>query len=89
MSNELVRIKRSIRRHKTWNVINKYKKIAKYNFLPEFLQKEPHRMAKHNPFNCGSSRCVMCGNPRKVWNELTIQERKFFQEELEDYDYVN
>lgn len=30
---------------------------------------------------CGSSRCVMCGNPRKMFSELTIQEQRMFQED--------
>jgi hypothetical protein len=27
--------------------------------------------------NCGNPNCVMCGNPRKVWGEKTMQEKRF------------
>ena len=29
---------------------------------------------------CGNPDCVMCGNPRKMWNEKTIQEKRFEQD---------
>lgn len=38
--------------------------------------KQPHRMAKLSFQTCGSSTCVMCGNPRKFFGDLTIQEQK-------------
>lgn len=28
---------------------------------------------------CGNSNCVMCGNPRKTFSELTVQEQSFAQ----------
>lgn len=37
---------------------------------------EPHLLHKKNALNCGQSTCVMCGNPRKFFNEKTLQERK-------------
>jgi len=37
---------------------------------------EPHRFAKKSALTCGNSNCVMCGNPRKVFGEKTIQEKK-------------
>jgi len=30
--------------------------------------------------NCGDSNCVMCGNPRKFFNEPTQQEKRLFQD---------
>ena len=36
-----------------------------------------HRFHKKNALNCGDSNCVMCGNPRKFFNEKTISERRF------------
>jgi hypothetical protein len=29
-----------------------------------------------NPTSCS---CHMCGNPRRIWNETTIQEKKFME----------
>ena len=36
-----------------------------------------HRFHKKNALNCGDSKCMMCGNPRKFWGEKTIQEVRF------------
>jgi len=40
----------------------------------------PHRYHKLSGMTCGSSRCVMCGNPRKFFNERTIQEKRHMQD---------
>jgi len=45
--------------------------------------KEPHKFAKHHAMDCGTPGCMMCGNPRKVWKEETIQEKRFKQDEVE------
>jgi hypothetical protein len=42
--------------------------------------KEPHKFAKHHAMDCGQPDCVMCGNPRKTFNELTTQEKRLFQD---------
>ena len=48
-----------------------------------------HRYHKRKAMNCGRPRCMLCGNPRHLWNEKTMQERKIEQlsieEELEGY----
>jgi len=51
---------------------------------PYYKQEEAtkHRFDKTSIWTCGSSHCVMCGNPRKVWGDLTVQERALFQEKL-------
>jgi hypothetical protein len=36
--------------------------------------------------DCGNPNCVMCANPRKVWKEKTIQEKRFEQTEKFDND---
>jgi len=46
--------------------------------------KEPHRLAKHHAMNCGVPNCHMCGNPRKIFGEKTIQEQRFEQTKLHD-----
>jgi hypothetical protein len=30
--------------------------------------------------DCGNPGCMMCGNPRKTFNELTAQEKRLFQD---------
>lgn len=59
------------------NHINKQVKIAK---KAKITVNQPHRYAKVKSMNCGNPRCIMCRNPRKLWGELTMQEKKFYQE---------
>jgi hypothetical protein len=40
----------------------------------------PHRYHKKSGVTCGDSNCVMCGNPRKFFKELTMQERRQMQD---------
>jgi hypothetical protein len=74
MSDEESKIKHSKRILKTDNAVKKQTKIAKEYGVPIT---EPHKFAKHHAMNCGNPKCHMCGNPRKVWGEKTIQEKKF------------
>jgi hypothetical protein len=37
-------------------------------------------MVKHHAMDCGQPGCMLCGNPRKVFKELTQQEKKLFQD---------
>jgi len=74
MSDEESKIKHSKRILKTDNAVKKQTKIAKEYGVPVT---EPHKFAKHHAMNCGNPKCHMCGNPRKVWGEKTIQEKKF------------
>lgn len=53
-------------------------KIAKAHGFPV---NNPHRLSKMSATNCGDPNCVMCMNPRKAFNEDTIQERSFKQTE--------
>ena len=43
---------------------------------------EAHRFVKHHALNCGDPKCSLCGNPRKVRKEKTIQEKRFEQKEF-------
>ena len=81
MSNEFDKIKHSTRLHKEDAAIKKQVKIAKAHGLTDkdLAVKEPHRLAKHHALNCGQPGCVMCGNPRKIFKEKTIQEKRFEQ----------
>lgn len=77
MSNAEDKVKNSRRRLKDENAVNRQVKIAKaYNVPVE----EPHKLAKHHALNCGNPKCHMCGNPRRMFKELTAQERRLFQD---------
>jgi len=57
-----------------WMSILKDKKlIAKaYGVIVDSI----HRFAKKHWADCGNSDCSLCGNPRKIWGEKTIQEKR-------------
>jgi hypothetical protein len=55
----------------------KQDKIAKEHGEPD---KDPHRLEKHHAMDSGNPGCPLCSNPRRTWNELTIQEKRKFQE---------
>jgi hypothetical protein len=82
VSTEQDKLKNSKRRHADETAINKQVKIAKKHGLTEQDRaiKEPHRMVKHHAMDCGQPGCVLCGNPRKLFNELTTQEKRLFQD---------
>lgn len=82
MGNEQVKLKVSKRRLKDENAVRKQVKIAKAHGLTnkDKAIKEPHRLAKHHAMDCGQPGCVMCGNPRKTFKELTAQEKRMFQD---------
>jgi hypothetical protein len=73
---DLIEEKRGRRRRLTKAVIRRQTQIAKNLGLPI---DEPNRFAKHHATNCSRPNCVNCGNPRKVWGERTLQEKKFIQ----------
>ena len=77
MSTEVDKFKHSKRLLKDANAVKKQTKIAKTFGIPV---KEPHKFAKHHAMNCGNPKCHMCANPRKVFNELTQQEKRLFQD---------
>ena len=77
MSTEEDKFKHSKRLQKDKNAVKKQTKIAKEFGVPV---EEPHKFAKHHALNCGNPKCVMCGNPRKTFKELTQQEKRLFQD---------
>jgi len=77
MSTEQDKFKKSKRIQKDENAIKKQTRIAKEYGVPV---KEPHKFAKRHAMNCGNPNCHMCGNPRKVFNEPTQQEKRLFQD---------
>jgi hypothetical protein len=76
MSHEEEKVKHSKRILKTDNAVKKQVSIAKTFGLPV---DEPHKFAKRHAMNCGNPNCVMCANPRKTFNEKTIQEKRLEQ----------
>lgn len=81
MSNQSQREKHSERIHQKETKLDKKVKLAK-EFNHEHALKNPHKYHKTSLFNCGNPKCVMCMNPRKAFDEKTMQERKFEQKEL-------
>ena len=84
MSNEQAKVKHSKRIQQKETHVQKQAKILKQYQSPQEpvnqLLKEPHRLAKKHALNCGNPKCLMCANPRKTFKELTIQEKRHFQE---------
>lgn len=77
MSNDADKIKNSRRRQRDENAVNRQLEIARaYNMPVE----EPHKFTKKHALNCGNPKCIMCGNPRKTFKELTQQEQRLFQD---------
>ena len=77
MSTEQDKFKHSKRLLKDENAIKKQTKIAKEHGMDV---KEPHKFNKHHALDCGQPGCVLCGNPRKTFSELTVQEKRLFQD---------
>ena len=77
MSTEQDKFNHSKRLQRDENAIKKQVKIAKENRIPV---KDAHRLEKRHAMNCGNPNCVMCGNPRKTFKELTQQEKRLFQD---------
>jgi hypothetical protein len=81
MSDTNDKVKHSKRIQNTESHIAKQEKIAKAH---GFLHKIKHKFHKLTATTCGNSNCVMCGNPRKFFNEKTVQEKSFKQTEKWD-----
>ena len=77
------RDKKNLRIQRDENAVKKQTKIARAHGMDV---KEPHTFAKHHAMDWGQPGCVMCGNPRKTFHELTTQEKRLFQdtEQLRD-----
>lgn len=78
MSNEQQKMKRAERLQQKDNYIKKQVSIAKSHGFP-VKNGDEHRLAKHSATTCGDPNCAMCGNPRKFFNEKTVQEQSFEQ----------
>ena len=72
---------RAERRHHHQRMIKKAKKSFMCTALKEFVTEEEwyEKVAKLSETRAPCS-CHMCGNPRKHYKEITIQERRFFSD---------
>lgn len=77
MSTAEDKFKKSRRLLKDENAVKKQVKLAKTFGIPTNNQ---HKFSKHHALNCGDSKCVLCGNPRKIFKELTTQEKRLYQD---------
>lgn len=88
MSSDEERIRRSKRKHKArMKMIRQYKIAKDYNCLPTGYEDTIHIFHKHKALNCGNPDCVMCGNPRKMFGQKTLQECKHDYDPLDELDY--
>lgn len=77
------RTKRALRRHHKERLKQKRKRYWGYetDYSPEKMDDRTLGMVVNTAHPC-SGYC--CGNPRKWFGELTIQERKYFQGDIEN-----
>ena len=86
MSTEYDKIKHSKRQQQKENHINRQMNIRKVHSFPDYgipndpSDASPHRYHKVSGMTCGDSNCVMCGNPRKFFDERTQQEKRSMQD---------
>jgi hypothetical protein len=83
LSTEEDKFKHSKRLLKDENAVKKQVRIAKEHGVPI---KDAHKFAKQHVMNCGNPQCVMCANPRKTFNQSTLQERRMFQDIDKEHD---
>jgi hypothetical protein len=86
MSTEEDKLKHSKRQQQKENHINRQMSIRKAHSTPDYgtptlgESESPHRYHKVSGMTCGDSNCVMCGNPRKFFDEPTQQEKRLTQD---------
>ena len=81
MSDENAKLKHSKRIQQKENHVSRQMDIRKAHHFPV---DEAHKYHKMSGTNCGDPNCSMCGNPRKFFNDKTIQEKSFDQ--TKDWD---
>lgn len=86
MGNEVVKEKHSKRIQQKLNHMMKQIMIRASVFKMGKTDQEDksvkHRYHKMNGVRCGNPDCSMCGNPRRFFNERTIQEKSSMQSRL-------
>ena len=76
MSDEQEKNKHSRRIHQKDSVVKNKMKIAKAYGWKHILA-QPHKYLKCSISSCGNPNCVFCMNPRRAFNEKTMQEKRF------------
>lgn len=84
MEDGCLELKRGKRRRLTKKAINKQLKLYKTFYCNSSDNIESHRFAKHHALDCGNPNCGVCGNPRRIHKEKTLQEKKFFEAKIDD-----
>ncbi len=79
MSDEITKEKRSRRLLKDETKAKRQKKILKSMGAQIDPFVSANYFNKKHSLNCGNPNCVMCGNPRKMFGDVTIQEKKFVE----------
>ena len=79
MSDADDKVKHSKRIQQKENHVSRQMDIRKSHNFPD--ERNAHRYHKVSGVTCGDSNCVMCGNPRKFFDEKTMQEKSFEQTE--------
>lgn len=83
MSHELDKQKHGERFQQKEKKLKRKMKIAKeYGF--DHVTEKPHKYHKSSVFSCGNPNCISCMNPRKAFNESTMQERRFCQDNYDE-----
>lgn len=77
MSDEITKAKKAKRIQADLRAMKKQVRIAKSYGMPII---EEHRYNKHHALDCGNPGCPVCSNPRKLYKEKTIQEKRFEQQ---------
>jgi hypothetical protein len=87
MSDLAAKFKKSKRIAKTGAAVKRQQRIAKAAGV-QHSHEQPHRYAKMHSLNCGIPKCPMCGNPRTIRKEKTIQEEKFLDGYKMDKNFI-
>ena len=87
MSDEQDKIKHSKRKQQKENHINRQMALRKAHAVDlgglgvvVGDSNNPHRYHKVSGMTCGNSNCFACGNPRKFFDERTVQEQRAMQD---------
>ena len=79
MSDTGAKLRKSRRIARTNAAIKRQQRLAKTAGVHKLHEDQPHRYAKVHSLDCGTPRCFICGNPRSIWKQKTLQEKKFLE----------
>jgi len=65
-------MERSERRARTARAIKRQVKLALLHGLTKIT---PGKFRKKHALDCGNPRCMICGNPRKLWKRVPLKEK--------------